>query len=184
MKMIRTTLSFFCKWGIRSIERSAFSRMTQKVITAEKKSSWDPVQFSTRYAILPPPGRKNQMEKCLILITSSGCPHADEILDESECLKPWNHLSALAGMVLHGYQTLFLKNLTDIKLQCFLFFSSWRSAIFLKAFKRHLTHSLHNLCHSHLSFSWELNQTAFGSLLSQWHWSLNSTRPLLCCTLH
>lgn len=163
IKMIWTTLPFFCKWGNRGIERSVFSRMTQKVRTAENKSSWHPVQSSTRYAILPPAGRENRMEKCLILITSGGCPHADQALDESECLKPWNHLSCTDW---HGFAWLsntFSQGSYCFELQCFSLFSSWRSAIFLKAFKYLLTRSLHVLRHSHLCFRWEQNLMAFGS---------------------
>lgn len=116
-----------------------------------------------------PVGRTNLMEKCLILITSSDCPHDDEILEESESLKLWNSISKLAGMVIKHF---FSKILTVLK-QLFFFFPP--SCFFFSEdqlfFWRLLTWSLHVLCHSHLSSNQELNKISSGSLLSHiGHW--------------
>lgn len=62
--------------------------MTQQVSIVENKSSRVHVQSLVDRPYCLPVGRTNRMEKCLILITSSDCLHDDEILEESESLKP------------------------------------------------------------------------------------------------
>lgn len=110
--------------------REKYFRMAQQVSIAESKSCWVPAQSSTRYAILPPTGRENPKGKVL------DTHHKQRLSSwwwnlgwiwKSEALKsPFQ-----AGW--RGYQTLFLTNLTALKLR--LFFSPlWISAIFLKAF--------------------------------------------------